>query len=243
MKHLAKIVGLCLASVLVLGMAITANASAAPVWETCREGATGTKYETSQCETALSSGKWAWAEVTGTESSHGSGTLVLSDTNIPIIGTVSVSCTGEGKGTVGPGKFGRVTEIPSGTISCSAGENCEKIEGKVEPRNLPWQTELFETEGKEFNTITNGKESEAPGWAVTCKVLGVSKTDTCTGETGATEARRVRTFSSINNRFELLVLQDFISTSPHRANCTVGGTGAGRVVGSNGFLFLSGGLR
>jgi hypothetical protein len=131
---------------LVLGVAIVAcsgvaatSALAAPVWEQCIEGATGTKYE-SQCKTASAAGAWAWAEVKGTEAVKGSSSLTLKDTKVPIVGTVEIKCTGDllgvvSEGTIGPGKYARLEKIEN--IQCSPGKNCEKIEGLAEPRNLP----------------------------------------------------------------------------------------------------------
>ncbi len=111
MKHLVKIAGLCLASIVVMGMAITATASAAaPVWEQCSEGGSATKYSEHQCTTAEGSGKWQWNEVKGTEAVVGKGTLTLSDTNATG-GETTIQCSGTEEGVVGPGKLDKVTKI------------------------------------------------------------------------------------------------------------------------------------
>jgi len=211
-------------------MTAAGTASAAGKWFTCSEGASLTKYETNQCIKAASGGKFQWNEVKGTESATGNGSLVLADTNVPVVGTVEVQCTGKTTGSIGPSNFSRVEKISE--ISCVAGKNCEKLEGNAEPRNLegppasPWQGEATEVEGTERSTITNGKTgTEAPGWAVKCRVLGVVKTDTCTSSTGNTTITN-RIINAISS-----VLFTFDERSPN-ANCTIGGAGTGRVRGS-----------
>jgi hypothetical protein len=229
-----RIIGrLVLAATIVacFGVAAT-SALAAPVWEQCVEGAAGTKYESSQCKTASATGKWAWSEITGTEPVEGRSSLTLRDTKVPVVGTVEIKCTGVllgavSQGTVGPGKFARLLEVRE--INCSAGKNCEKIEGPAEPRNLPWQTELFETEATVRGKITNGKTgSEAPGWAITCKVLGITEKDVCVTENSS---------GLVENKVssgELLVQGTFEAKTP-KGNCTIGGTGASEQLGA-GFV-------
>ena len=232
MKHLVKIAGLCLASILVTAMAVTATASAAPVWETCKEGAAGTKYTEEQCVTASGTGKWAWGEVTGTEPATSLGTLTLIDTKTPV-GVVEVGCTGEGRGSVGPGKFSRVEEITN--ISCSNKKNCEVLVKPAKPLNLPWQGELEETEKTVRNYIraTNGKGA---GWSVTCKTGIFELTDECTTEKGRTAVSRNFTFGP-NNFRELLVLLNFSPLAKTEdATCTIGGKESGEVLGSISLL-------
>ena len=48
----------------------------------------------------------------------------------------------------------------------------------MEPLNLPYQGELFETE-KKVEGKTTGTGNGEPGMRVTCKVLGVTETDEC----------------------------------------------------------------
>src|ERR1700757_4875589 len=187
-----SIAGLCLVAMLAVSMAIGATASAAPVWEQCEtEKAVGnpSRYTEGQCVTGSATGAWAWQKVTSTEKAIGLGSLVLRDTKVPIIGTVEVQCSGTAEGSVGPGQFARITAITE--IKCAAGKNCEKAE-KEEPRDLPWQTELFESAGTVRDKITSGG-SGAPGWSLTCKVLGVTKEDVCTSETESTLDRNMLT--------------------------------------------------
>jgi|SRR5580704_18757314 hypothetical protein len=239
-----RITGLCLATTLVMSVVAVGSASAAPVWESCVKGGTGgthTKYTKETCEesSSSSSGEFGFGEVKGTEKAINLGTLSLADTNVPIEGTVEVTCTGEGKGSVGPGKFSRITEIPESTIKCTAGEHCEKIEGVAKPLNLPWQGELEETENEIRNYITNGKTGkEAPGWDVVCRVLGIKEEDKCTNEKGFTNS--IDNLFSLS-RFEWLVLLDFTTKSPN-ATCSVGGASSGRVRGTIILLIRPGGV-
>lgn len=233
MKHLIKIVGLCLASMLVVGMAITATASAAPVWETCKEGASGTKYSESQCVTAESSGKWAWEEVKGTEPATSLGTLRLIDDKVPIEGEVEVICTGEGIGSVGPGKFSRTNEILN--IKCSPGKNCIEVTKATKPLNLPWQGEL-EAVGAEVRNNIRAVNGKGAGWSVTCKTKLATAEVECTTETGRTTLSRNNTFGPSGFR-ELLVLLTFPTRAKSEdGSCSLGGAESALVLGSISLL-------
>jgi hypothetical protein len=122
-----RIAGACLVAMLALSMALGASASAAILgWEQCETEKTsgpGSKYAEDQCSTASGTGTWSWQEVKGTEKVIGPGSLVLRDTKT-IVGTVEVHCSVKAEGTVGPGRFARVTGITE--IKCSAGTGCEK---------------------------------------------------------------------------------------------------------------------
>jgi hypothetical protein len=230
MRMIGRIAGLCLVAMFAVSMVAAATASAAPVWEQCSEGASGTKYETDQCLKTSSTGKWAWEEVKGTEKALGLGTLTLRDTNVPIAGTVEVGCTGESKGSVGPGKFARIEKIEN--IKCAAGKNCEKIIKIAEPINLPWQTELIEEGGNIRNKITavNGKGA---GWAMTCRVLGIEGADECTSEEGTTLIED-----------ESGSVESIFDSKTAKAKCSVGGAKSGEVLGTVGVAMANGvGLR
>jgi hypothetical protein len=222
MKHL-KIIGLCLVAVFAMGMTTAAGASAAPVWEQCAEGASGTKYSEHECLKAEAAGKWAWQEVKGTEKVLARGTLRLSDSKT-LIGKVEVSCAYTFRGTVGPGKFDRIETVE--IASCAAGKSCEKLTKNAEPINLPWQTELSEeTEHLVRDKLTSGGKG-APGWKVTCKVSGLEATDECTSETGAATIE-----SRIFNEAEDAVVANF-GPKYGKAKCSVGGAEAGEIAGS-----------
>lgn len=226
--------GLCLVAMLLVSMVAAGTASAVgPTWKSCREGGPNTKYTEEECTTASGTGKWGWEEVKGTEGLISIGTLRLEDTNI-LGKKVAVSCTGEGEGSVGPGAFSRVETIKN--IKCKAGENCEKITKEPEPRNLPWQGDIVETEKETRNYITSAN-GEGAGWAVTCEVLKFSETDTCTINTGYTTVSNLFTPYHGTTQNVWLQLLDYVAAAPH-AKCSIGGAGAGVVLGSTGDLMI-----
>src|SRR5580704_16925504 len=231
-----KIAGLCLVAMFAVSMVAAGTASAAPVWEQCSEGGTATKYTEHQCLTAGAGEKWQWNEVKTTEEVRIKGSLRLSDTKIPIIGTVAVECSGESIGAVGPGIHGRITEIKTSAAQCRNVENCEEVK-KIEPRNLPWQTENTEVGGKPvaiLRAVTPGAGKE-PGWALECKVLGISKEDVCENEEGKPESLALKNDATKNGtKTELLVLATFEEL--RKAKCSVGGAESGRVKGSLSIL-------
>jgi hypothetical protein len=187
-----RIAGLCLVALAAMAMATAATASAQPVWQV-----NGT-------------------EVKGTEKVMGSGTLRLADTKT-LAGESAVQCSGTTTGTIGPGKFDRVETIT--VASCKPIKVCENVE-TVKPVHLPWQTELYETESKVLNKIS--EISGEPGWTVTCKTPLGSKTDECATEAGK-EGNEVQTNVTPNE------LGTFNPTS--KAKCTEGGKESGKVEG------------
>jgi len=233
-----KIAGLCLVAMFAMSMATAGTALAAPRWLQCAEGPEGepTKYSESQCLTASVGGKWQWTEIAGTEEAFGRGSLTLKDLGTPV-GTVEVSCSGDAEGTVGPGKYATVLKISE--IKCIAGKNCEKIVKNAEPVNLKWQTELAEVNGKLRGKITNGKlGSEAPGWAVSCEVLGIAQEDRCTSSEVSTSMENRAT-----NTTKLLVRAQFEGESG-KLTCKIGGAGEGEILGPVGIAKSNGrGLR
>jgi hypothetical protein len=206
MKYM-KIAGLCLVALLLMSMAMTASASAAPVWQVCEKGASGTKYEATheECEEASGTGEWGWSEIKGTEKSIAQGTVTLKDESVV---TVEVGCYVREEGSIGPGKYSRIEKA---TYECTAGKNCEKLE-KVEAKNLPWQEEMFETEKTIEGKISNGKsEKEGPDLAASCTVLGVKTTDEANMEKTAELLDGRRT---IRGRFEWFELLELITDRP-----------------------------
>jgi hypothetical protein len=208
------------------------------VWEQCSEGGSATKYAEHQCVKAEGSGKWAWKENTSTEEVRIKGSLKLTDTKVPIVGKVSVECSGETTGSVGPGKYGRITKVETSAAQCRKIENCEEIK-EIEARNLPWQTEIFSTEGKVVQKLT-GTGSGEPGWKITCKVLGITESDECLTESEKPESILLE--NKLTGSTELLVLATF--QHARKAKCSVGGAGAGETSGSVAILKANGwGLR
>ena len=228
----ARIIGIaaaCFASVLMMSMAVSAAASAAEArWEQCSEGGSATKYTEHQCLKAGAGEKWQWNEIKEeTEAVKSIGSLKLADTKVPVVGKVVVECSGESIGDVGPKAFGRIQEVKTAKTQCRNVENCEKVEG-IEARNTPWQTEIYETEGKVLGVLTGTTGSE-PGWKVTCKVLGVVDEDECLAVAGEPETLLLENKAS-GGETPLLVLATF--EHARKAKCSLKGEKSGEVTGS-----------
>jgi hypothetical protein len=224
-----------LAIAVLLGVA-AASATASPLWEQCKKGATGTKYESGQCLKAASAGEWAWQEAAGTEKVTLTGTtLTLADTKTAL-GETEVQCTKgiEGEGQVAAAGKGKVSkfEVKEAEKNCTAVKGgCEAghVE-KVTGAHLPWNIELYETEKRVLTKVESaspGTEKEA-GWTVTCKTILGSKTDTCESE-GTSEAEGL-VFQSTTSGEKSLVAATFEKT--HKAKCSEGGKEAGEAEGT-----------
>jgi hypothetical protein len=236
MKHL-KIAGLCLVSMITMGMALAGSASALPLFLSCLEGSNLTKYSDDQCTNAESGGKWQSQEITTTEMTTGTGfTLTLADTKTAL-GVTKVRCDtgGESTGTVGPGNIAVVA-----TAKVNAPEaNCRGLEGgcesnkieKIEGRDLPWQRSLFETEKKIVSKIENDGAGE-PGWAVKCKTALGSKTDTCTSESSS----KLEESEAVNTLSGKVLLITLILLNKHKGKCTEGGAESGEATGRAALL-------
>jgi hypothetical protein len=239
MKRL-KIAGLCLVSTITMGMALAGSAAAAPLWLVCLEGSNLTKYSSNQCTTAESGGKWQSQGLTTTDKVVGTSfTLTLVDTKTALGRTV-IRCDfgGEGEGTIGPGGGGVVetVKIKEPAKNCRGLEGgCEsnKIE-EVEGVDLPWQSTLFETEKEIIGRIEAGKNGE-PGWAIKCKTVLGSKTDTCESEGGVWEEGRLENKLS---GITLLVLGTNLKA--RKQKCTEGGAKSGEFEGQGAGLLASG---
>ncbi len=239
-----RIAGLCLVSMFMMGMALTGSASAAPLWALCREGPGLTKYSTKGCTKAESTGKWQEVGVQeGTTVKGTDFTLTLEDEKTPLGKTV-VRCDsgGELEGEVSSG--GKAI-IKKSTVK-NASTNCKGIEGacesnkieSVEGVDLPWRTELYETEGS-FQDSELADGNGEPGWSVKCNTILGPKTDTCTYESGKTEVLSVRPVIS-----DVLGVPVFLVEITRlrrgRGKCTEGGTGAGTEEGQGDFSASNG---
>ena len=224
-----KLAGLCLAAIFAVSLVASTAASAAS-WKRCVEGAGGTtKYETSQCNHIGSTNKYEWVTLGGTEKVIASATLTLKDTNTPT-GTVAVTCSGTDEGAIGPTKYARIETIA--VASCTEGEGCGKLVRKAEPVNLPWQTELFETEKALRDLIVSAIGKGPVGWKVTCTIGGIETADECTGETDST----------LMTDTKGMVLATFESKSG-KPYCTVGGPESGEVLGTNAIWAAANAIR
>jgi hypothetical protein len=234
MKHL-EMVALCLASMLVMGMALAGNASAAPLWLVCLEGTGLTKFSTNQCTEASSTGKW---QSLGIPSGVAvtvrllAFSLRLEDTGVSSqVECPDAGAPGSGVGLIEGTNKGKITKfelkepekegckVLKGILTCKAGTLEKK--GAV---GLPWTTEIFETESK---TLAKVGSSGNPGWSITCG----GTTDTC-------EAKSGESVLEFNNQVSGAVLLAFLKWLENgiRWKCSLGGTGAGILRGFLGLL-------
>ncbi len=229
MKHL-KVAGLCLVSMLVLGMALAGNVSAAPLWSLCLEGSGLTKYSSNQCTEAASTGKWQSLGLPP----GGSATVRLLAFSLRLEDTgagVVVECPdagalGSGVGLVESANQGQITKmefnepekegckVVKGFLTCTAGA-LEKIKGV----GLPWTTEITETEGKSASQIMS---SSSPGWSVSCG----GTTDECVEEENKPES--VELESKVTKGVSLVLA---ILESKGKEKCSVGGAEKGKISG------------
>jgi hypothetical protein len=230
-----RIAGLCLVAVFVMSMVAAGTASAAPHWLVCLEWHNSpTRYTEHQCETASGTGGWEWSEPTHTEATRTAGSLKL-EAKSSLVGEIEVKCSGLDTGWIGPNGTDQTTTVT--TDKCEAGTNCEKLEKTAEAVNLPWNSELKETEGKIHDTLRNGGKGE-PGYEVSCKVLGKVEKNICTGPGLLVLENK----DTPGNLAALLVLANFINPNNPKANCTAFSTGkeTGNVSGSIAILLASG---
>jgi hypothetical protein len=232
MKRL-RIAGLCLVSMLSMGMALAGNASAAPLWLVCLEGSGLTKYSSNQCTEASSTGKWQSLGLpTGASDTVRllAYTLLFRDVSTGL----DIHCPDSviGSGLIEPPK--RITIravtwlipgcfVVKGFLTCTA-ETLEKIEAV----GLPWTSEMFETEGKTFGTLTSSTKT---GWSVTCG----GATDTCEEEAGKPEVLELRNGVT---KGVLLVLDRYVERGVLK--CSIGGAKAGVLTGLNAILLSNG---
>jgi hypothetical protein len=237
MKSL-KIAGLCLVSMLAMGMALAGNATAALLWLVCLEGSGLTKYEDNQCTKASGTGKW---QSLGLPSGVSDTVRLLAfSLRLEDAGTgVKVECPDAGTGwgliespNKGLIKVAEVKEpekagckVLKGLLTCEAGKLTE-----IKGLHLPWKTEIFETAGKNLTKIENSGAG-APGWAVVCG----GTTDECVEESGGTESAEL-----VNGVTKGILLVLSIFENKGKAKCTVGGAGAGHVAGLVAILLWNG---
>ncbi len=213
MKHV-RIAGLCLASMLVLSMALAGSATAAPLWLLCLEGAnsSNTKYEDNQCSKAAAGGKW---EQVGLASGK-SATVRFSVFSLRFVDeakegeALAVKCDGGSKGSAvieGPNK-GVIREA----FIEKPKENCVRQEGvckageveAVQGADLPWKVELFETESKARTKLAADGSGE-PGWTLKCNTSLGKIEDTCKGEGGKEEQANLETRDTSDIRLAAII--------------------------------------
>lgn len=178
--------------------------------------------------------------VTTLTSTESLGTILLEDLTFG----AGVECTATFIGSVGPSGEDETTEVksdlgtfPKVTLAAPltvASEDCKIVKGcasadpvEVSPsETLPWHTLMFldETTGAFLDVVFSA------GYEVTCTILGIKSTDTCTVTNGI---------------FEVLASAEgaeAFGTVEPKANCSLGGTGQGdeEFIGANHTLTLTG---
>jgi hypothetical protein len=249
-----KLAGLCLASVLVMGMALAGNASAALLWLVCLKGVGLTKYTTSRCLTASgeppTNNGWQSLGLLPAQRP----TVLLRTLTIRLHDSgrgAGVRCVKrgvelaegqEGEGTIEEGGKGKVTvaKITTPSENCFGEGACsEKGVEAVEGINLPWNIEVVEgPEGME-SSITSGGKGE-PGWKVKCNTLLGSQTDECTSETGKPEKINLGNQRSTEYSYgrELLVKATFRNVA--NGKCSLGGAKTAELTGLVAILLPGG---
>ncbi len=244
MKLVAKVGAICLASMLMMGMALVGNASAALLWLVCLKGSGLTKFTNSKCLEAGSGGEWQSLGVrAGTTITVKllAISILLRDTKTK----AAVNCfnTGsKGEGVIEEGGKGkvRVAEYEKPGTNCVSVEGCEKGSiTAVKGVHLPWNTEVVVgTNGKPLTKLSNSGAGE-PGWEVKCTIAGIKQTDICTSE-----AEEVELINEVTKNpegvSELLVRSRFQQAA--EGTCSLGGAKAGRVLGLLAILLPGGAL-
>jgi phosphodiesterase/alkaline phosphatase D-like protein len=118
------------------------------------------------------------------------GTVVLEDSG----SDVTAECTVREEGTV-TGAKGTITTVTNAKgetkFTCHTIKQgfCGEAAVEVQATSLPWSTELIDapiknTKGEvvRYEPRQRFYGSSAPGWQLSCKALGSTVTDTCTGE-------------------------------------------------------------
>jgi hypothetical protein len=165
------------------------------------------------------------ASVTSAVAVDAEGSLVLED-----MGTgVKIECPVTGEGSVEAEGKDLTTSLSVAAASCKvlAGSSDCKSVLAVQAVDLPWNTQLA---GERDFISESGKGT--PGWLVECEaVLGVKVDDTCTG---------TETSAAVVN-LENGTLETSYDSETAAANCSVGGTGEGLILGTINVLAVSGG--
>ena len=200
-----------LALAIPLTVTATAAARAGQVWEECIQYQEGTENE--KC-TRESTGDFEFFEVLSPVTTSSEGTLKLVDKKGGSLKEeVAVECTVTEVGAVGAGASDETTEAKA--------TGCRTVAGKCETPsaqavNLPWQTELTESEAETRDSIKT--PTRGPGWKVTC-----GKTeDTCEGATSA----------KITNNTERATVEAIFDAKSAKETCSVGGKETGEISGT-----------
>jgi hypothetical protein len=249
LRKMLQTAGLCLASVLVMGIGLAGNASAANglLWLVCLPGEGLTRYTSSRCLTAGGTGNPRWESrglLAGEEPTVRilAFTILLRDTKT-LLGESEVQCFDlpgqKSEGVLeanGKGKV-RVAEVTNPKENCRGKKVCKETEvEEVRGVNLPWNIELFEGPGGKLLTNISNSGAGEPGWKVKCNTVAGSQEDRCTS--ASTEKLEKTELISEVTGGELLVRARFENEA--HGNCTLGGTGAAELTGLVAILLPGG---
>lgn len=191
---------------------------------------------------ALASQEALWLingnEVTSSQPSVTEGELLLEDTNPPIGSPADILCSGRFIGTIGPNGTDTITLVEGlsgedNDLICTFDEKgaCSGTTVLVLAINLPWQTELMLTAGGRFVDLlfTTAAGSE-PGYEVECSTIIGNLKDRCENAEGKeASSEELNIAGDVEGKF-LETETEGISPA---GNCSLGGTGAGLVVGTS----------
>jgi hypothetical protein len=178
----------------------------------------------SAAETLLAEWLINGAAITSLTSTSIESRVLLEDEKVPIAGKVAVVCEGVLDGSVGANGEGEITEIltlsgfainSGNPLSCEKETACEEA-GKVVPIGLPWHGLLILEETGIFKSVI---QQSTAGVEITCKVFGISETDTCTA-TGNSGPK------STNGTSDAVMSAEAVTP---KGNCSLGGTGSSKV--------------
>jgi hypothetical protein len=180
------------------------------------------------------------------------GELLLEDNLAPIVGKAAVLCNGVLDGWIEENGLDEITElltlggaaVPQTALTgtallCKAEPTpvgCEESTTDIEvwAIHLPWLTELELVEfpkGSGLFIIVDlllEHGHGAPGWYVSCLVLGVKSEDTCTANTQGVSQEKSVTGGVEGTFSEKLTLE----LGLENATCSLGGPGSGVVEGA-----------
>jgi hypothetical protein len=164
--------------------------------------------------------------VTSALAADTAGTLSLDDT---AAGIGKITCSELFEGTIGPKESGTITKIvglegKTPPLNCSA-KACASELAEVTPVNLSWAGSMLDIliSGELFWEWMIRGVTGSPGFEVTCTVLGIKVTDTCTGETGGD-------LTNVSSGVELIFSENAERTP--RLTCTLSKEKTGILTGS-----------
>jgi hypothetical protein len=180
---------------------------------------------------ALASARVHWRlngqPLSETTATKGKGTVKLTDTKYPIVGTVAIECEDTVEGSAAPAAGGSVAKW---TLSkcVAANSACEKA-GTVEMQavNLSWNAELLAA-GSGVNEKLQNSGKGMPGFKWRCMIFGIYTEDVCTAPLVASTTNVA---SGVSATF----------VAGEKLNCADSGEGTGKVEGSTSVEATNGG--